>query len=100
MAQTQTSTTSAKDNKAPVKDNKAPAKGVGNGATAASATATSAEVPAKRAAKEIYIVTGEVKRFPNARDAEAFLNSDEDVPETYQVIKGNLIPQKQKVSLR
>jgi hypothetical protein len=62
-------------------------------------TSAVAETP-KRLAKKIFIITGEIREFANARDAEVFLNEDEDVPETFQVIKGNLVTQRQKVSLR
>lgn len=85
------------------KDNKAAAKPPTNGANGAKDTTAETspeEVKPTRAKKYIFIVTGEIKQFENAREAEEFLNGDEDVPETFRVIKGNLIEQKQKVSLR
>ena len=54
----------------------------------------------KRLKKSIFIVVGEIREFVNARDAEAFLNGDHNVPEDYKVIRGNMIERKQKVSLR
>jgi len=85
------------------KDSKPAAKPPTNGANGAKdteTTTTETEETPKRAKKYIFIVTGQIKQFENAREAEAFLNSGEDVPETFEVIKGSRIEQKQKVSLR
>jgi len=89
------------------KDNKTGAKPPTNGAKdAAPATTETTAAPAtteekpKRVKRAVFIVEGKIRMFDNARDAEAFLNGGEDVPETFRVIKGSLVEQKQKVSLR
>ena len=54
----------------------------------------------ERIAKKIYIVEGTVHEFANAKEAEKYLNTDPAAPAAYKVIKGNLIEQRKKISLR
>jgi hypothetical protein len=49
--------------------------------------------------RKVYIVVGEIHEFKNAREAEKYLNSV-DAPSHYDVIKGNVVDRKQKISLR
>jgi hypothetical protein len=59
-----------------------------------------AEADAERKARKIFIVTGTVREFKNAREAEKFLNGDQSAPSDYTVIKGTKTEKKQKISLR
>ena len=54
-----------------------------------------------RAGRKVYIVSGQVLEFGNAAEAEKFLNAPATGPQVdFQVIKGNLVSKKQRVSLR
>jgi len=54
----------------------------------------------KRTPKKIYVVSGTIHEFASAREAEKFLNLDANAPADFRVIKGNVVEQKKKVSLR
>ncbi len=65
------------------------------------AEGASADGDAKtRVSRKVYIVTGDIREFKNAAEAERFLNADENAPREFAVIKGLRVEKKQKVSLR
>ena len=64
------------------------------------AEAKTDDAEAKRTARKVYIVTGDIREFKNAAEAEKFLNADPSAPKEFTVIKGLKVEKKQKVSLR
>lgn len=52
-----------------------------------------------RTSRKVYIIIGEIKEFASVKEAEKYLNTD-DAPSEFEVIKGNLVEKKQKVTLK
>lgn len=52
----------------------------------------------KRTTRNVYVCVGEVREFPNNREAEKYLNED-GAPTSFDVIKGNRLVRRQRVTL-